>query len=84
MRTLRLQEPALVNYCCSETGIGIASVLRRSRLVVSRTVGRADDCEGIKAEMAGGGKAPDHAYPLHGQNPLVRYAFSRAIRRSFH
>jgi hypothetical protein len=35
-------------------------VLCRRRLVVSRTIGRADDCEWVKAEMASGHKAPNH------------------------
>ncbi len=44
---------------CGKARIAVAPVLRRRGLVVSRTVGPADDGEWVKGEMARGHKAPD-------------------------
>src|SRR5262245_33037431 len=53
---------------------------RRRRLVLSRTIGRADDCEWIKPEMAGGHEAPKHGLQCNRVDCNQRRGFAEQPR----
>src|SRR6266566_3535494 len=55
-------------------------MLRRRRLVLSRTIGRADDCERIKPEMAGGREAPKHGLQCNRVDCKQRCGFAEQPR----